>query len=138
MNIGIGKSLKTLTLEKNSNAILNCTFSSLPDGSVSWALNGKPAPFNQSFLYFEYGSGSDLMPTNDHGSYTQYSYLHLLNFQVCHQGIYLCIVNSSNARIITFEEYNVTMSSSEFSSQSKLFYKVNNTRLLLRDKVARQ
>ena len=108
----------TLTLKENSNVMLNCTSQSTPDVSISWIFNGMPAPFNQTFMPCNYGSGNYLMPANDSSSIeicTQYSYLHLLNFQVCHQGIYKCVGNLSNATILTYEEYSITLSQ-EFSS----------------------
>ena len=109
--------METLTLEERSNATLNCTS---PDVSISWTFNGMPAPFSQTLEPCEDGSGNDWMSANDSETCTQYSsYLHLLNFEVCHQGIYKCVGNSSNATDTTYEEYNVTMSQN-FSGEFKL------------------
>ena len=106
--LGFGECVKTLTLEERSNATLNCTS---PNVFISWTFNGMPAPFSQTLEPCEDGSGNDWMSTNDSETCTQYSsYLHLLNFQLCHQGIYKCVGNSSNATVTTYEEYNITMS----------------------------
>ena len=106
--LGIGECVKTLTVTEKSNVKLNCTLSDLPDVSVSWTFNAMPAPFHQNSPSCEYGSGNNLMPISE--NCTQNFYLHLLNFRVCHQGIYKCVGNSSNGTITTYGEYNVSIS----------------------------